>query len=67
MTSCATLPETSVSVVRKTSESGRVATHGLLVHPATERHAVQSIAPLLADAIGRLHRDQDLDDLLIYS
>ena len=28
---------------------------------------VHSIAPLLADAIGRLHRDQALDDLLIHS
>jgi ribose-phosphate pyrophosphokinase len=28
---------------------------------------VHSIAPLLADAVGRLHRDQALDDLLIHS
>ena len=28
---------------------------------------VQSIAPLLADTVGRLHRDQALDDLLIQS
>jgi ribose-phosphate pyrophosphokinase len=28
---------------------------------------VHSIAPLLADAVGRLHRDQALDDLLIQS
>jgi ribose-phosphate pyrophosphokinase len=28
---------------------------------------VHSIAPLLADVVGRLHRDQALDDLLIHS
>jgi ribose-phosphate pyrophosphokinase len=28
---------------------------------------VHSIAPLVADAVGRLHRDQALDDLLVYS
>jgi ribose-phosphate pyrophosphokinase len=51
------LAATGVSRVLVTDSLPPAAAPGVLVE-------VCSIAPLLADAIGRLHRDEDLDDLL---